>query len=140
MNTENGHIFDGEKQVAAVLSVFGHKVDLMPLSWSKFDILMDGKIKVEVKSSQPGVASGKRFWNFNIHRNNKVDETEVDIYIFRFEGIPGSKKAIHALFKPPIGKPTLRFTERQLLEGAIADQVKAFRELNLKRRINAAIV
>src|SRR6267142_4778407 len=90
---------DGEKSVEAVLSVFGHKVEFMPYGWKKFDILMDDKIKIEVKCAAPIMKKGVPEWQFNIHRHNKVDEGEVDIYIFRFEGIPGSRKAIHALIK-----------------------------------------
>lgn len=80
-----------------------------------FDLLVDRRWKCEVKVSQP---NGTLEWKFNIHRHGQLNEDAVDLYIFRFEGVPTSKKAIHLLLPSPIGITTLAFTLRSLIETA----------------------
>ena len=121
-----------ERQVASLLQAFGHKIHHMPYQ-SPFDLLMDGKLRIEIKTAPPITKLGRPCWNFNIHRHNIVEESQIDYYILRFENVPWCKYAIHALFKAPIEKPTLQFGFRQLLEGAISEQVKAFNGLNIKK-------
>ena len=133
-NTQIEEDFDGSRAVRAVLNSFGRRVELMPQTYCGFDFLMDGKIKVELKTARPSIDHGNRVWRFNIHRHNKMTESLVDLYIFRFEGIPYSKKAIHALFYPPLNRKTINFSDRQLLEGAIAEAVKAFRALKIDKQ------
>jgi hypothetical protein len=130
-----GENYNGEFKVGAALSAFGHHIKRMPQHYSHYDLLMDHKIRIEVKTSRIKGSKKKLFWGFNIHRHKIVQEREVDFYVFRFEDIPGSNKAIHALFEPPLTKQTIKYTQRQLLEGAIAEGVKRFRELNLKRKV-----
>lgn len=124
----------GEIRVSKVLRTYGHKVELMKQTHCKFDILMDGNIKIEVKSASFG---NDKTWVFNIHRNNVLDEKEVDFYVFHFDGVPFSKKPIYALFKAPLNSYSMEFNMKRLIEGKIANAVEDFRKLNLLRLTSA---
>lgn len=78
---------------------------------SPFDLLVRS-FKVEVKCAKPI----KGEWKFNIHRHNKVKESNVDFYILRLDKFPYSKKAMHLVLKAPLRKPTVTVTIRSLLE------------------------
>lgn len=100
-----------EKQVANRLSYKGYFVRRMPYN-SAFDLLVEDK-RVEVKCARPG-QDGQ--WVINIHRHGKLDESKVDVYIVRLEGIPGHKKAaLHLLFPAPLNVHTLKFSFASLL-------------------------
>lgn len=124
---------EGELKTAAVLCTFGRKVRRMPQSHCPYDLLVDG-LKVEIKTANPTKKNGRVVWQFSIHRHKILDESNVDFYIFVFQNVPGSNNSIYAKFPSPLGKKMIQFSFRKLLEGAIADQVKDFRKLNLRRK------
>lgn len=123
---------DQSKNVMAMLSRYGHIVEDHSKSWSPFDILMDRKIKIEVKTGSYRVQS--KIWAFNIHRHNVLNEDGLDFYVLRFLDIPGTKRAINALYKAPLKTPTMQFSMRELLAGKISQAVKDFRKLNLRSK------
>lgn len=77
---------------------------------SPFDLRCNGK-RVEVKCAK--YCHGE--WVFNIHRKGVLNESEVDVYIFRLEQVPDSKAAIHLILPAPIGITTIKMTLRSLL-------------------------
>lgn len=81
---------------------------------SPFDGLVNGK-KVEVKSANPHAGRLHTTWMINIQRNGKLNEREVDFYIFRLSGVPEFKNAIHLVVPAPLGKYTVAITMRSLL-------------------------
>lgn len=83
-----------------------------------FDCVINGK-RVEIKCAdlgsyiQPGNYSAH--WSFNIHRHNKVDESQVDVYVFRLDGVPGFKSAIHLIIPAPLNTKNIHITFRSLM-------------------------
>jgi hypothetical protein len=136
MNTKLRADDNGIRNIQSALCAYGHKVMVMPFTWPQFDLLMDGKVRLEVKTSRPRKENKNGLaWKFSIHRHNKLNESGVDFYILRFEGVPGSSKAIHALLRAPLRKLTVEYSQRQMLEGAIANAVQAFRRLNRRAKL-----
>lgn len=81
-----------------------------------FDILVDGKIRVEVKASTPSRNRGRLTWTFNVHRHGILREECVDVYIFKLEEVPESKAAVYLLFKAPLKKKTVIVSFKSLLD------------------------
>lgn len=123
---------DQAKTVIGTLSMYGHKTQDFSYGKSPFDVLLDGKIKIEIKTGH--YSEKYKQWTFNIHRHNILDESGVDFYVLRFNSIPGTNRAIHALYKAPLKKRTMTFSIRQLLEGKIHQSVKDFRKLNIRNK------
>jgi hypothetical protein len=124
--------YDGERRVMALLAASGRTVKRMAQNGSPYDLLVDGKLRIEVKTSRPNRAgrdSQNPRWCFNIHRHNQLNESHVDLYVLRFEGIPLCSAAMHAAFRAPLGKATLLFGMKALLEGCASEGVRLFREL-----------
>ena len=132
MNKYGRKIRDQSRLVKAILRSYGHTAEDFSRPWSPFDILMDGKIKIEVKTGRYIIK--QKCWLFNIHRHNVLNETDVDFYVLRFNDIPGTDRAINALYKAPLNVYTMNFSIRELLEGKIQQAVKDFRSLNLKSK------
>ena len=80
-----------------------------------FDILVDGKIRVEVKTCSSVMKKGTPHWFFNIHRHGKLNESGVDAYVLRMENVPYSKYAMHLLFLAPLGKKSVLISARSLM-------------------------
>lgn len=84
----------------------------------KWDILVDGRWHIEVKTAAPRkVGANPPTWFFNIHRHGLVDESKVDFYVLRLEDVPYCKYPIHLLLPSPIGKPTVAVSFRALVNG-----------------------
>lgn len=126
MNTAANKLgFRAEIKVAALLIGYGHRVSRMRLK-EKFDLLVNGRIRVEVKAATRG-ADGR--WHVNISRRGVLNETTVDLYIVRLDGIPGFKLPLHLLFNSPLRRKAFNFTLRSLLlkYGANAVAFEKFR-------------
>lgn len=132
MNKYDMKIRDQSRLVKSILRSYGHTVKDFARPWSPFDILMDGKIKIEVKTCS--YSSKRKYWLFNIHRHNVLNEANVDFYVLRFNDVPGTNRAINALYRAPLNVSTMVFSMRELLEGKIHQAVKDFRSLNLKSK------
>src|ERR1700730_8599466 len=72
----------GEWKVLQLLRAYDRKVSL---NRTYFDILIDGSLKVEVKTATP---SQTKTWVFNIHRHGEMPTKHPDVYILRLEKIP----------------------------------------------------
>lgn len=105
--------FGGEYSLLATLKRHGFNCQHMGV-YNPFDVLVDGKIRIEVKS-----ASMNRHgeWKFNIHRHGVLDESEVDFYVFRLDGIPHHPNGAHLMAKAPLGTKVFRVSIRSLLTG-----------------------
>lgn len=99
-----------------------------------FDLLIDSSLRIEVKTSQMQIVKGVPGWRFNIHRHGSVNETKVDKYILRLEGVPYTKAAIHLLVDAPIVTPTIKISLRSLLD-RYSPLVTAFNEFCAGRKI-----
>src|ERR1700690_3352708 len=100
-----------ELKVAKLLNQYGRSARVTQYS-SPFDLLVDGW-RIELKSSEPRGQNVE--WNFNIHRHGILNEVNVDFYILRLEKVPGSKAAVHLLFKSPVKTPTIRISFRSVI-------------------------
>ena len=78
---------------------------------SKFDILVDGSVRVECKDSRRGY--GGR-WHFPIARHGELNESEVDFYIFALRGM-AKRARVYVILPAPIGKTGLCMSMRSLL-------------------------
>lgn len=103
----------GEMAVYHILRQQGFKVKKMPHFKSGYDLLLNGKIRVEVKTSMG--RSKSLSWGINFHRHGKTDESRVDLYIVRLHGVPGCKHALHMLMRAPINRPTIVFSVKSIL-------------------------
>lgn len=105
----------GEHRVRALLAINGH--ELSTGKWGEhFDLLLDGSVKVEVKTAERRSLSREKYtgWSFNIHRHTVLNEVP-DVYIFRLEKVPGCNAALHALFRSPLRKKVVSVSMRGLL-------------------------
>jgi hypothetical protein len=94
-----------EVEVARLFSSKGHVVEMCKYG-SSYDLLVDGILKLEVKSAGRQ-KDGK--WCFNIHRHGKLVEV-ADFYILQFVGVPGQKHPIYAALKAPLKRYGLSYT------------------------------
>lgn len=107
--------YKGMKALEDLFRVYGYRVKRGGY-YAPFDLLLDDSLKVEIKTCLGIVSKHVPVqWQFNIHRHGKNNEANVDIYVLRFENIPGFKKAAHALVRAPIGKRTLAASLRSLI-------------------------
>jgi|SRR5882762_716138 len=107
-NTEKGK--RAETYVCSWLKTQGLEVTMMGYT-SPYDLLVNGW-RCEVKMA-PMKPNGK--WNFNIHRHGKVNELEVDFYIFVLEDVPYCKASIYLIKKAPLSCPTVEISVRSLI-------------------------
>jgi hypothetical protein len=105
---------EAEYKVRSVLLTHGRKVQLGRHN-EPFDLLIDGKTRIEVKTCGSVVNKGVPRWFFNVHRHGTLDESEVDAYVLRMENVPFSKYAMHLLFLSPVGKKAIVISARSLL-------------------------
>jgi hypothetical protein len=105
--------FNGERAVLSTLRRHGHAVEHMPGS-SHFDLLVDGNIRVDVKTASPQMYKGRLTWFFGIHHPWKT-LADTDIYILRLEKLPFYKGALHLLLKAPFPVQTIHITINSLL-------------------------
>lgn len=109
-----------ETKVRCLLERYGRQVEQKEYL-SRFDLLIDGKWRCEVKVAYPTAIStnmkivNKTRWLVNFHRHGELKE-DCDFYIIRLEQVPGFKAAIHLVLRAPVGTMTRRFTLRSLLE------------------------
>ena len=114
-------LHDKAMQVASsALHKAGHSVSTMKETWSPFDLLVNGKIKCEVKGAampQPVNGGTLHGWQFNLHRHGVIPNHQADLYWLYLSGVPGFKNGI-SLIMPHSelrGKHTLVLTLRRLL-------------------------
>lgn len=100
---------DGEYSVCKWLRSSGYKVERAPYD-SPYDMTCNSK-RIEVKSS----TFDSRHWKFNIERGGVLNESAVDVYILRLEGVPGFKAAVHLILSAPIERPNIKISLRTLL-------------------------
>lgn len=127
--------YKGMMNVYVLLKQHGFKVSLAGY-YAPFDILVDEKLRFEVKTC-PGVhKNGKPSWSFNIHRHGKISE-ETDYYVLRLENVPFAKrKAIHLLLKAPLETPTITM-EPMTLMTRYAKYADAFQDFCKQHKVTA---
>jgi hypothetical protein len=76
-----------------------------------YDMVVNGW-RCEVKMA-PMNSKGK--WTFNIHRHGKLNELEVDYYIFSLENVPYCKASIYLIKKAPMSCATFEVSVRSLI-------------------------
>ena len=80
---------------------------------SPFEFLVNNK-RVVVKEANR--ASNQMHWRLNIHRHGKVDESEVDVYLFRLLDVPGFSSSVYLMMPAPIGAPSVTISLRSLIQ------------------------
>lgn len=111
---------DGQDHVGKILREYKHRVKMggrRGVNADKWDILVDGRWHIEVKTAGRRDIRGVPGWVFNIHRHGVLDESKVDFYVLRLEEVPYSKYAIHLLLPSPLKQLTLLVTFRKFLNG-----------------------
>ena len=100
---------NGEYAVYQWLAHKGFKPQMATYA-SPYDLTCNGK-RIEVKRAN--CINNK--WQFSIHRHSKLDESQVDVYIFRLEDVPTFKSAIHLVLSAPIKRKKVEISLRSLL-------------------------
>lgn len=80
------------KRIQSYLGLMGHKTHAMPETNCKFDLLVNGLTRCEVKAAQTMQVRGGKGqpkWQFNLQRHGKIDVGYVDVYAFYLLGVPG---------------------------------------------------
>lgn len=114
-----------EESVCTLLRAYGRKVDRQT-HVSRFDILVDGQIKIEVKSLYPvRTERGVIRWRANIHHGGKIDESYTHFYVFCFNNVPHMRQKLYLLYKAPINSMTVGISMRRLIRDA-GVRVKSF--------------
>ena len=120
---------NGENCVTAMLRNKGHKVERAAYG-SPFDLQVDGRIRVEVKTAMPSKFGATHTWAFNIHRHNRLKEDFVDVYILRLERVLGTRQAIHLLMKSPVKQKNIIISTKALISGAWYKELLAWKEFS----------
>lgn len=119
-----------EMQLAAIFNAHGHQAICTPRHGDG-DLLVDGLIKIEVKSAELQKKEINRLrcprWAFNIHRHGVLKEVS-DYYIFQFLGVPGHKGALYAAFRSPLNCKVKAFSLRSMIR-ELSPAVKLYEEL-----------
>ena len=95
-----------------------HGFKVMPDMGCPFDILVDGKLKLEVKAaSKKQTRYTQPMWQFNLHRHGKVPENQADLYWFYIESLPGFKEGISLIVPHAevVGRHNIRISLRSLI-------------------------
>lgn len=103
-----------ENRVATYLAACGLRVDRRNAYGNGYDMLVNGKYRVEVKNARCSDPYNPQ-WMINFHRHGKLDERNVDLYIVRLDGILFFKAGVYLIFRAPIKRLTMRITARSLL-------------------------
>jgi hypothetical protein len=103
---------DWEKRVADKLIAGGSGVNRMRNN-SPFDLLVNGRYRVEVKAARP---SKNWRWVINFHRHGSLKEVQVDAYVVVLDGIPGNgKMPVYMVIPAPFGKAILDLSFSSIL-------------------------
>lgn len=102
---------DGEKIVESWLKFKGLSVSRSKYN-SPYDLLVNGW-RCEVKTASLNEEKG--VWFFNIHRHGKINELEVDFYIFALQGVPYCEAQIYIIKKAPLEFSTFSASVRSLI-------------------------
>jgi hypothetical protein len=102
----------------------GFDVKKMPWSGCKYDLLVNGSVRIEVKTAEPRKsAKGSLIaWGINIHRHGVVVPDATDFYWIVLLGVPYVKRPVSRLIKAKnVGKTkTLRISVADLMSGHCA--------------------
>lgn len=101
----------GENAVLHWLTAHGYEAKKLPRGQGA-DLLLGGKLRLEVKCSSPN-DHGK--WTFNLHHHGVLDESRVDLYIFRIEKLPEFSHALHLIVPAPLNRLTVSMSLRSLI-------------------------
>jgi hypothetical protein len=115
-----------QDRVKNILRAAGREVEIMPYNCG-YDLLVDGKHRVEVKVAEPQTQKDAvaPFWNFNIHRHGIIDE-RCDLYVLVLTSVPYCTASTFLLLEAPIGKHTMHITYRDLFQGRWADAARNY--------------
>src|SRR5882762_9175779 len=74
----------------------GHSIKVMAENNSKFDLLIDGKARIEVKAAAvlQKISAGGRAWRFNLHRHGVVPPDQADFYWIYLANVSGFKSGV----------------------------------------------
>jgi len=115
----------GEEHVVSLLRQGGRDAH-RTFERTPFDVIVDKRIRVEIKTRRPRHNNKEFCWRVTLERHRKLTEHLIDCYIFRLEGVPYHKSAIYLLFVPPLKVRVLRIGLRQLLQGRFKEAVENF--------------
>jgi hypothetical protein len=116
---DNGR--NAELAVKRLLKLKGFGVKLIPEYHASYDLLVQGRVRIEVKSCD-GIMRGtderyrKIAWAFNIHRHNIIDESGIDYYVLRLGNVKLFAYPVMLLIPAPLGVPTISISVRSLLQ------------------------
>jgi hypothetical protein len=116
----------GEYTVATLLRRHGREVEMMKPK-HPWDMKVDGKWKVEIKTATPQAYFKGLRWEFEIMRNGVMNEA-ADLYVLRLEDVPYTENAVHLLMVGPIGKTKVVVSFLGLLngQGQLAQDFRTF--------------
>jgi len=102
----------GQKWAAQKLIGMGYRVKEMGLG-CPFDLLVNDVKRIEAKIARP---NERWEWFVNVHHGGKLNETNVDCYLFILTQIPGMKAMpLYLLFASPVERLTFKFSFASLL-------------------------
>jgi hypothetical protein len=111
--TALGHA--GEAAVVSWLRRHGVKCKRVADYNSRFDVLTDSGLTIEVKTASLGSRRGRDCWRANFHRHGKLKESGVDFYILVLDESELFSCRIFVVIPAPIGSSTMCITARTLL-------------------------
>jgi len=126
INHDQDKASKAETLIGAFFKSHGHTVIHTPRH-GQGDLLVNGIVKIEVKSAEKQKRKNGIYWCFNIHRHGVLKELS-DYYIFQFRGVPGQKGCLYAAFKSPLNVKVKAFTLRSMIRG-LAPHVKLYEQL-----------
>jgi hypothetical protein len=128
---------EGEARVSHWLKSHGYEVKKLRTRLGA-DLIANGK-RVEVKCARPD-KDGE--WTFNLHHHGVLDEGRVDLYVFRVEGLPATKKPLHLIIPAPLKRLTLAMTVRSLILtwGRYANRFDLLGEVAAERQLGGEAI
>ena len=118
------------RNIYVILRKHGHKTSRAALTKGRFDILVDEKLRIEVKTARPSSKKqeGHALWRVNIHRHGKLPsqnpacykngfEEEPHFVIIALSGVPDFTAAIYLSipYDEIKNSPTLNISLRSIL-------------------------
>jgi hypothetical protein len=106
---------NGERATVTWLRRHGVKCKRVADYNSRFDVLTDSGLKIEVKTASLGSRRGRDCWRANFHRHGKLKESGVDFYILVLDENDLFSCRIFVVIPAPIGSSTICITARTLV-------------------------
>ena len=108
---------DAVRKFCRYINFLGSSTEIQKENNCPFDVLVDSKLRCEIKSATPRTVSGRVMWQFNLHRHNRVCLVGTDFYALYISGFRGFKYGTWLIipYSEVPGRKKIFISERSLI-------------------------